>query len=470
MAYLRLTSSTYRVGPTAPVESDGVTPSSLIPAQLAKVVGTLGAGAASGSAADLARASALAFPASRTAGSFASGPGTAGSDPSDATVTAARLMAPMATTTMSESAYLLTFCLPFGRPGSTQTHHPTASASLRQSVTWGTVPYCRRMSGPGTRRGSLSKSIVSRAPRSLLKSLRWEGEAAFRVLSYYFTLRWNWAWGADYVRRLLEGFEVAPDPTEELDPPTPNVPPVYSLVDLGPGQEERYRLLYGDHQLKTGEIPREPILHLLWHVNVEALRRTGHFFMIHAGAVVTPSGEGVLIPGPARSGKTTLVAALVRAGFGYLSDEGGAIDPVTRRLYPYPRALTLKAGAFPHFADVWPDDRRPLAATEWHVHPELLRPGALSGPCEVGFVIVATYREGAATELTPISPAAAAAELAYNAINLPLYGPRALPILADVAMKARPYRLVAGDLREAVRAVVEATAPPAARGVRRRSD
>lgn len=294
--------------------------------------------------------------------------------------------------------------------------------------------------------------------RKNLRSIRWEGEAAFRVLSYYFTLRWNWTDGAEYVRRMLEAFEVPSDPGEHLNPPTPNVPPVYSLLDQGSGHEKRYRLRYGSHQLKAGEAPRDAIGYLLWHVNVEALRRAGHFLMIHAGAVASPSGEGVLLPGPAGSGKTSLVAGLVRAGFGYLSDEGGAIDPVTRRVYPYPRALTLKAGSFSHFMDVWSrDGQPPLAAVERHVPPDLLRPGAVVGPCEVRYVIFPTYRKGVATELSPITAAAAVVELGRNAINLSLYGGRAVTLLADVVRGARAYQLESGDLDEAVRAVVDAT-------------
>jgi hypothetical protein len=47
-------------------------------------------------------------------------------------------------------------------------------------------------------------------------------------------------------------------------------------------------------------------------------------------------------PGPSLSGKTTLVAALVRAGALYFSDEFAFLDE-DGLVYPYPRPLSVKA-------------------------------------------------------------------------------------------------------------------------------
>lgn len=43
--------------------------------------------------------------------------------------------------------------------------------------------------------------------------------------------------------------------------------------------------------------------------------------MLHAGGVLLPSGRLVLISGEAESGKSTLIAALIQQGCGYLGDE-----------------------------------------------------------------------------------------------------------------------------------------------------
>ena len=60
---------------------------------------------------------------------------------------------------------------------------------------------------------------------------------------------------------------------------------------------------------------------------------------VHAGAVAH-NGRGIIIPGHSFSGKSTLVAALVRAGAVYYSDEFAVLDP-DGFVHPYAKALSL---------------------------------------------------------------------------------------------------------------------------------
>ena len=266
---------------------------------------------------------------------------------------------------------------------------------------------------------------------------RWKRETTYRVLSYYFSLRWNWAEGGELADRVLRRFAVAPDPAEERDPPTPGMPARYSLVASGRGRDRRFELRYGDGMLFSGPVPSAILEGLFWHVNAETIRHTGDFLLVHAGAVVTPAGDGVLILGGSGSGKTTLTAGLVRAGFGYLSDEAGAIDPVTRRLFPYPKALSVKDGN-PHLLPPEND----LLKSQQYLLPEEIRPGCVAGPCDLRFVIAHRYRPSVATTVVPITPAAGVVELSRNALNLSVYGSRSVTLLADAARGASiPPRL-----------------------------
>lgn len=295
-----------------------------------------------------------------------------------------------------------------------------------------------------------------------LQRVRWKGEATYRVLSYYFGVRWNSAPIGDYVRSVLEPFAVPPDPGEHRNPPTPGTPPTYFLIKRRPSDDARYELLYGDQNAFNTMI-RSPQLtdvltHLFWNINSETTRRTGDLLLIHAGAVLTPAGDGLLLPAPSGSGKTTLVAGLVRQGFGYLSDEAGAIDPVTGRLHPYPKALTLKSAPAELFPDlVAVNGRRDLLPGIWHVRPQDIRPGSVGGPSEVRFVVAPRYRRGARTELAPMSRAAGVVELGDNTMNLLFYRSRALTLLARVVARARCYRLEYGDLGQGVRAIERLT-------------
>ena len=57
---------------------------------------------------------------------------------------------------------------------------------------------------------------------------------------------------------------------------------------------------------------------------------------VHAG-VVGWKGHAIVIPGRSRSGKTTLVAELVKAGAEYYSDEFAVLD-AEGRVHPFPEA------------------------------------------------------------------------------------------------------------------------------------
>jgi hypothetical protein len=295
-------------------------------------------------------------------------------------------------------------------------------------------------------------------PVRSLNSVRWRGEATYRALSYYFALRWNWQAAGAYIHRVFEGFAVPPDPSEHRSPPTPGIPPQYSfLLDDFRGKD-RYRLFYGNDEIMESREAPSVLDRLFWHVNTEALLRTGDYLLVHSGAVVTPSGEGLLLPGASGSGKTSLAAGLIRAGFGCLSDEAGVIDPVTARLHPYPRAITLKAGSFSDFKALRPK-RLPSFASraQWHLQPDDIRPGALAKPTQVGFVIFPSYDGAKPTVLTQISPGETIVEMARNCLNLSRYRGRALLVFAEIVRAARCYRLAVGSVDEGVRAVMEIT-------------
>ena len=70
-----------------------------------------------------------------------------------------------------------------------------------------------------------------------------------------------------------------------------------------------------------------------------ALHAPGHIF-VHAG-VVGWAGRVIVIPGRSFSGKTTLVAELVRAGATYSSDEVAVLDE-QGLVHPYPKPLSIR--------------------------------------------------------------------------------------------------------------------------------
>jgi hypothetical protein len=75
-----------------------------------------------------------------------------------------------------------------------------------------------------------------------------------------------------------------------------------------------------------------------WSFGILTLLRPLGYFSLHAAAVVSPAGAGMLIVGPSGSGKSTLAVGLVRDGWAYSSDDaallcqrGDAVHALTLR-------------------------------------------------------------------------------------------------------------------------------------------
>ena len=66
-------------------------------------------------------------------------------------------------------------------------------------------------------------------------------------------------------------------------------------------------------------------------------------FLIHSGAMEF-NGNGIIIPGAARCGKTTVTLSLIGRGFSLFSDEIAAIHRLDHKVYPFPRGLGMREG------------------------------------------------------------------------------------------------------------------------------
>jgi hypothetical protein len=228
--------------------------------------------------------------------------------------------------------------------------------------------------------------------------------------------------------------------------------PAYSVVDRGETTKNRYALYYGHERLALTPSGSFAVATLLWHVNRGAISSGGEFVLVHAGAVEW-DGHAVLFPAPMESGKTTLVAGMVRAGARYLSDEAAAIAPETLLVHPFPKALTIGAGSWGVLADLAPEVDPKLAQRylrdDWHIDARAIRPDSLAPATLPSFVIAPTYVRDAATSLLPMTRAEAVMHLGQNSFNLPEHGRRGLEVLAAVVRRSTCHRLVVGDLDEA---------------------
>ena len=278
------------------------------------------------------------------------------------------------------------------------------------------------------------------------------GVLRVQVLSYRFSVGWDWEEAGAYVRfsmaRFLIGSSGLDDARLEL--------PRYSFVS----RAGSYRLDLDGDLIAESRDQRDVLNHFSWHVNSTAMQVATDRLVIHSGVVVSPSGDGILLPGPSGSGKTSLVAELVRTGFGYLSDEAAGIDAESLKVLPYPKALSIKQGMFERFSRFADHSRAwPMSGRMWLIDPDTLREGSVAAPCSTAFVIFPTHRPGAVTAVTPLRTADILIALNENVANRSIFGSRTLPILGEIAKGVSAYHLETGDPDEAVRAVRELTVP-----------
>lgn len=168
-----------------------------------------------------------------------------------------------------------------------------------------------------------------------------------------------------------------------------------------------------------------------------ALNAPGLVF-VHAG-VVAVDGRAIMIPGPSFSGKTTLVAELVKAGATYYSDEYAVID-VDGLVRPYPKPLSMRLTA---------GSRQ---QTEQHVSEF----GGVAGSdaVPVDLVVAAQYRPGAAWRPTELTSGEAVLELMANTVPAQERPEESLAALRVVAQRARVLRSERGEAATAAEEIL----------------
>jgi hypothetical protein len=161
---------------------------------------------------------------------------------------------------------------------------------------------------------------------------------------------------------------------------------------------------------------------------------------VHAG-VVGWRGRAILLPGRSRSGKTTLVAELVRAGAEYLSDEFAVLD-AGGRVHPFAKRLSFRGdGGCDRHA--------------WQAAVEEIGGRAAQGPLPVGLVAVTGYEPGAAWSPAPLTPGQAVLELLAHTVPARLRPGASLEALGQTVVGATLLKGPRGEAGETARRLLE---------------
>jgi len=217
---------------------------------------------------------------------------------------------------------------------------------------------------------------------------------------------------------------------------SPVVQHLYSLV-VGRGSRPNVRgfnLLYRNTVRLVRSLDLDQVFEVFesdLHLHVAELAHRRVF--IHAG-VVGWKGQAILMPGRSLSGKTTLVAELLRAGASFYSDEYAVLD-LQGRVHPYPRALAI---------------REESSSKQTRRTPEAL--GAVVGarPLPVGLVVVSNYKVGAKWRPRSLSPGQGALALLDNTVSIRREPEKALPALTRAVSRAPVLAGVRGEAKETV--------------------
>ena len=223
----------------------------------------------------------------------------------------------------------------------------------------------------------------------------------------------------------------------------------------------------GTFTVATGDRPpvraasRLSVVHtVLAEVNGAAVRSVPDHLVFHAGAVTGDPGA-VLLPAGSNHGKSTLTTALVRAGFGYLTDEAAAVSSGTV-VRPFAKSIVLDPGSFPLFPQLEPAEPhglgRALAAREWHLDASRL--GSVAGPTPVRVVVCPHWRAGATTRVHRCSPTEAMHLLLGEAFDFAEGGQAVFDLLTTLVASVPVYRLGYSDLAEAVDRVASLVVDP----------
>jgi len=223
---------------------------------------------------------------------------------------------------------------------------------------------------------------------------------------------------------------------------SPIVDRLYSIFIGGEGPRQnirRFNLLYADHLRVERSLQLDEIFLRFesdFRLFVAELAK-GRVF-VHAG-VVGWDGQAIVVPGRSFSGKSTLVAELVRAGATYYSDEYAVFDS-KGRVHPFASPLQIRQeGDF----------------KQTKIDVAQLGGRAGSKPLPGGLVLVTEFRKGARWKPRNLSAGAGALELLSNTVSARRSPGNALDAFDHVVSGAQVVKGPRGEAHEVVPYILE---------------
>ena len=227
---------------------------------------------------------------------------------------------------------------------------------------------------------------------------------------------------------------------------SPNVERLYSIIARGEGRgrgAKRYHAVYADGE-RIARVKRLEQAADAFENDVQlyVAEMSPRRVFVHAG-VVGWGGQAVVIPGRSFSGKTTLTAALVKAGCVYYSDEYAVLD-AAGRVHPYTRRLGIREG------------EKFEPATRYEV--ESLGGKRGTRPLPVALVIVSQYKPGARWRPRRLTAGEGALAMLENTVSARREPQAAFATLRRVVAEAVALKGTRGEAQQVVDFIFETLA------------
>jgi hypothetical protein len=230
---------------------------------------------------------------------------------------------------------------------------------------------------------------------------------------------------------ILDRFVFPSLPRVEAGAVEPDV--TLSVVQAGEGFELRLNgAAVASAQHASGLVP-----HLIHTLDETVIQRLRGLHALHAGAVQW-CGKALILPGSTHSGKSSLVAELIRRGAAYASDEYALLG-ADGLVHPYPRPLLLRNEN---------GEQSPAAAEELN--------GKTAGTAApLGWVFAVGYDAGGQWSVEEVPQSVALLALLRNTPHAMADSPEMLPAFERALAGAVCYAGRRGDAAAAAARILE---------------
>lgn len=191
------------------------------------------------------------------------------------------------------------------------------------------------------------------------------------------------------------------------------------------------RLLVDGVAVASTARPPDIIPHLIHVLDEAVLKHLTDQRAVHAGVVLW-RGRALLLPGMSHAGKSSIVAALLRQGATYFSDEYALID-AEGKVHPYARPLMVRDGC---------PEQTPILAREY---------GARIGdaPAEPGWILFLQYEPAAGWNIARLSQGEALLGLLRNTPHILAESPDMIDKFQRAIARASCYAGKRADAEQA---------------------